>query len=106
MLTWPLFAEQFYNEKLVEVLGCGVSVGAEVWHISFDITDTIVKKEKIEASVKMLMNASMESENIRNRAKDVEAIINRAVEEGGSSYNHLTALIQEMKFHAFGISEE
>ncbi|KAF3657814.1 putative polyadenylate-binding protein 2-like [Capsicum annuum] len=22
-LTWPLLAEQFYNEKLVEILGCG-----------------------------------------------------------------------------------
>ncbi|CAN4095365.1 unnamed protein product [Withania somnifera] len=106
MLTWPLFAEQFYNEKLVEVLGCGVAVGAEVWHTSFDITDTIVKKEKIEASLKMLMNTSRESEKIRSRAKDVEAMIKRAVEKGGSSYNHLSALIEELKCHAFGILKE
>ncbi|XP_016549859.2 nuatigenin 3-beta-glucosyltransferase [Capsicum annuum] len=105
MLTWPLFAEQFYNEKLVEVLGCGVAVGAEVWHSTFDITDTIVKKEKIEASVKMLMSNSMESEKIRSRAKDIEAMVKRAVETAGSSYNHLTELIQEIKCHAFGISE-
>ncbi|CAN4095370.1 unnamed protein product [Withania somnifera] len=103
MLTWPLFAEQFYNEKLVEVLGCGVAVGAEVWHVTFDITHTIVKKEKIEASLKMLMSTSRESEKIRSRAKDIEAMVKRAVEKGGSSYNHLTALIQEIKCHAFGI---
>ncbi|MCE3217003.1 hypothetical protein HAX54_009998 [Datura stramonium] len=30
LLTWPVFAEQFYNEKLVEVTGLGVKVGAEV----------------------------------------------------------------------------
>ncbi|KAJ8539520.1 hypothetical protein K7X08_013772 [Anisodus acutangulus] len=106
MLTWPLFAEQFYNEKLVEVLGCGVGVGAEVWHISFDIKDTIVKKEKIEASMKMLMNTSGESEKIRSRAKDVEAMIKRAVEKGGSSYNHLKALIEELKCHVFGTLED
>ncbi|CAN4115125.1 unnamed protein product [Withania somnifera] len=102
MLTWPLFGEQFYNEKLVEVLGCGVGIEAEVWHISFDITDTIVKKEKIETSLKMLMNTSSESEKIRSRAKNVEAIIKRAVEKGGSSHNHLTALIEELKCHVFG----
>ncbi|KAF3642673.1 hypothetical protein FXO38_20988 [Capsicum annuum] len=64
--------EQFYNEKLVEILGCGVGVGAEVWHISFDVKDTIVKKEKIEANLKMLMNTSRESEEIGSRAKDVK----------------------------------
>ncbi|KAM3337953.1 nuatigenin 3-beta-glucosyltransferase-like [Capsicum galapagoense] len=106
MLTWPLFAEQFYNEKLVEILGCGVGVGAEVWHISFDIKDTIVKKEKIEESLKMLMNTSRESEKIRSTAKDVEAMIKRAIEKGGSSYNHLTELIEELKCHAFGTLEE
>ncbi|XP_049398428.1 nuatigenin 3-beta-glucosyltransferase-like isoform X7 [Solanum stenotomum] len=105
MLTWPLFAEQFYNEKLVEVLGCGVRVGAEVCHSTFDITDTIVNKEKIEASVKILMNTSKESEKIRSRAKDVETMIKRAVEKGGSSYNHLTALIEELKCHVFGTLE-
>ncbi|CAN4115126.1 unnamed protein product [Withania somnifera] len=106
MLTWPLFAEQFYKEKLVEILGCGVGVGAEVWHILFDVKDTIVKKENMEASLKILMNMSRESEKIRNIAKDIEAMIKRAVEKGGSSHNHLTALIEELKRHVFGISEE
>ncbi|MCD7470808.1 hypothetical protein HAX54_010958 [Datura stramonium] len=106
MLTWPLFAEQFYNEKLVEVLGCGVGVGAEVWHVTFDIKDTIIKKEEIEASLKMLMSTSTESKKIRSRAKDIEAMVKRAMEKGGSSYNHLTSLIQEIKCHAFGISKE
>ncbi|CAN4095369.1 unnamed protein product [Withania somnifera] len=106
MLTWPLFAEQFYNEKLVEVLGCGVGVGAEVCHSTFDVTDTLVKKEKIEVSVEMLMRASKESEKIRSRAKDIETMIKRAAEKGGSSYNHLTALIKDLKCHVFGSLEE
>ncbi|MCD7470806.1 hypothetical protein HAX54_010956 [Datura stramonium] len=106
MLTWPLFAKQFYNEKLVEVLGCGVGVGVEVCHSTFDITDTIVKNENIEASVKILMNASRKSEKTKSRAKDVEVMIKRSMEKGGSSYNHLTTLIKELKCHVFGTLEE
>ncbi|XP_071927865.1 nuatigenin 3-beta-glucosyltransferase-like [Coffea arabica] len=34
LITWPLFAEQFYNEKLVQVLKVGVSVGADHWKFS------------------------------------------------------------------------
>ncbi|MCD7470807.1 hypothetical protein HAX54_010957 [Datura stramonium] len=94
MLTWPLFAEQFYNEKLVEVLGCGVGVGAEVWHNTFDIKGTLVKKEKIEASLKMLMSTSMESEKIRSRAKDIEAMVKRAVEKGENP-----SLLQVQSWH-------
>ncbi|KAF3685549.1 putative low-temperature-induced cysteine proteinase-like [Capsicum annuum] len=71
-VVYICFGKQFYNEKLVEILGCGVGVGAEVWHISFDVKDTIVKKEKIEANLKMLMNTSRESEEIGSRAKDVK----------------------------------
>ncbi|KAM3289598.1 hypothetical protein P3S67_017886 [Capsicum chacoense] len=76
-----------------------------MWHISFDVKDTIVKKEKIVVSLKVLMNTSRESEEI-SRAKDVKAMIHRAVEKGGSSYNHLMALVEEFKCHVFGNSEE
>ncbi|KAJ8561367.1 hypothetical protein K7X08_027557 [Anisodus acutangulus] len=106
MLTWPLFTQQFYSEKLAEVLGCGLGIGAEVWHISFDIKDTVVKTEKLEASMKMLMNTSGESEKIKSRTKDVEAMIKRAVEKGGSSYNHLPTLIEKLKCHVFGTLED
>nr|UHH90530.1 UDP-glycosyltransferase [Nicotiana benthamiana] len=35
MVTWPLFAEQFFNEKLVtDVLKTGVDVGSMQWHKS------------------------------------------------------------------------
>ncbi|XP_028783082.1 UDP-glucose flavonoid 3-O-glucosyltransferase 7-like [Neltuma alba] len=33
MMTWPVFVEQFYNEKLItQVHGFGVEVGAEEWN--------------------------------------------------------------------------
>ncbi|KAK3228455.1 hypothetical protein Dsin_000336 [Dipteronia sinensis] len=31
MATWPLGADQFYNEMLTQVLGVGVKVGMESW---------------------------------------------------------------------------
>ncbi|KAL8483149.1 hypothetical protein ACS0TY_026001 [Phlomoides rotata] len=34
MVTWPVFAQQFFNEKLVtQVLGTGVSVGNKKWQV-------------------------------------------------------------------------
>lgn len=43
MITWPVFCEQVYNEKLVtEILRVGVAVGAEKW-VSF--VDESVKSE-------------------------------------------------------------
>ncbi|KAI8532765.1 hypothetical protein RHMOL_Rhmol11G0239500 [Rhododendron molle] len=34
MVTWPVFGEQFYNEKLVnEILRIGVSIGSLKWRL-------------------------------------------------------------------------
>ncbi|KAA8528508.1 hypothetical protein F0562_035863 [Nyssa sinensis] len=98
LIAWPLFAEQFYNEKLVtQVLKIGVGAGADVWNTSFEITSPVVGKDKIEKAVTYLMGCSKESEQIRRRAKELGVMAKRAVEEGGSSYHDLTALIEEIK---------
>ncbi|KAK2989636.1 hypothetical protein RJ640_019355 [Escallonia rubra] len=50
MVTWPVFAEQFYNEKLITyVLRTGVAVGSKEWN---RLTSDGVKKEAIENAVK------------------------------------------------------
>ncbi|KAK9942037.1 hypothetical protein M0R45_007727 [Rubus argutus] len=60
MITWPLFEDQFSNEKLVtQILGIGVAVGAQ-------------------------------------KSEDGE-MARSAVEEGGSSFTDLTALIEELR---------
>ncbi|TXG64265.1 hypothetical protein EZV62_011259 [Acer yangbiense] len=47
MVTWPVFADQFYNEKLVtEVLKIGVSVGVQQWT---RLVGDFVKREAIES---------------------------------------------------------
>ncbi|TKY59058.1 Scopoletin glucosyltransferase [Spatholobus suberectus] len=95
MVTWPVGAEQFYNEKLVtDVLKIGVPVGVKKWGHQFT-GDGSVKWDAVEKAVKMVM-AEGEVEEMRNRAKVLAQMARRAVEEGGSSNSNLEALIVEL----------
>ncbi|CAN6703113.1 unnamed protein product [Malus baccata var. baccata] len=97
MITWPVSAEQFYNEKLVTVvLKTGVAVGAKQWGTHLDVmTEASVKREAIEKAVNQVM-VSEEAEGMRGRARVLREMAMRAVEEGGSSFSDLTSLIQEL----------
>lgn len=106
LITWPLFAEQFYNEKLVEVQQLGVAVGSDVWNMTPSLnSDVLLRSKKIEEAIKRLMGNSQESKKIRQNAEDAAAMANKAVEEGGSSYQNLVALIEELNSCAFGFSK-
>ncbi|CAN4110080.1 unnamed protein product [Withania somnifera] len=97
MLTWPLYADQFYNEKLVEVLGLGVKVGAEVWNSGIEITSPVLGSPKIREAIERLMSGSEEVMNIRDKAMAMSKMAKDATNEGGSSWNNLTALIEDIK---------
>ncbi|KAA8545846.1 hypothetical protein F0562_020703 [Nyssa sinensis] len=93
MVTWPLFAEQFYNEKLVtEILKIGLSIGAHEW--TRKATDGI-EREAIEKAAKQIM-VGEEAEEMRSRARAFKDTARKAVEEGGSSYTDLNTLIEEL----------
>nr|BAD89043.1 putative glycosyltransferase [Solanum aculeatissimum] len=98
LVTWPVFAEQFYNEKLVEVMGLGVKVGAEV-HISdgLEFSSPVIESEKIKEAIEKLMDDSNESQKIREKAMATSEMAKSAVGEGGSSWNNLTGLINDIK---------
>ncbi|PON88097.1 UDP-glucuronosyl/UDP-glucosyltransferase, partial [Trema orientale] len=94
MVTWPIFAEQFYNEKLItDVLRTGVGVGAQRW---VRLVGDFIKREQIEKAVKEIM-VGERSEEMRSRAKALGEMARSAVEEGGSSYSDLSNLIQELR---------
>ncbi|ESR36210.1 hypothetical protein CICLE_v10030328mg [Citrus x clementina] len=94
LVTWPVAAEQFYNEKMVnEVLKIGVGVGIQKW---CRIVGDFVKREKIEKAVNEIMVGDR-AEEMRSRAKVLEKMAKRAVENGGSSYSDLSALIEELR---------
>ncbi|KAK4437904.1 Scopoletin glucosyltransferase [Sesamum alatum] len=93
MVTWPVFAEQFYNEKLVtEVLRIGVSVGQKKWQMA---ASEGVPREAVTKAVERIM-VGEEASEMRRRAKYYKEMARKAVEEGGSSYNSLSALIDEL----------
>ncbi|OVA19027.1 UDP-glucuronosyl/UDP-glucosyltransferase [Macleaya cordata] len=100
MITWPMFAEQFYNENLVtQVLKIGIPVGVEEWNLWIEAKEVSVRKDKIGKVVTQLMGDGEAAENTRKKAKELSEMAKRAVEEGGSSYADFTALIEELKIY-------
>ncbi|XP_073147785.1 scopoletin glucosyltransferase-like [Henckelia pumila] len=98
MVTWPMFAEQFFNEKLVtEVLRVGVSVGNKRWRT---VAIEGVGREAVSEAVRRVMAAP----EMRDRAMCYREMARKAVDEGGSSYNDLSALIQELSTLSIGSS--
>ncbi|KAK0582340.1 hypothetical protein LWI29_024415 [Acer saccharum] len=94
MVTWPVAAEQFYNEKLVtHVLKIGVSVGVQQWVI---LVGDFVKRDAIEKAVKEVMVGD-KAEEMRSRAKALGEMARRAVEKEGSSHFDLNVLIDELR---------
>ncbi|CAL1354146.1 unnamed protein product [Linum trigynum] len=94
MVTWPLQAEQFLNEKLVtDVLKIGVGVGAEEW--SIQERKIIVGREEIQSAITRVM-VGEEAEEMRSRARKLKEIAVMANEEGGSSYFDMKLLVQEL----------
>ncbi|KAL6956995.1 hypothetical protein U1Q18_049165 [Sarracenia purpurea var. burkii] len=100
MITWPLFAEQFYNEKLVtDILRVGVGVGAREWCRWPEDSKIYVNKEDIEKAVTRLM-VGEKTEEMRSRAKALGDMAKKAVEKDGSSYTDLSALLEELKLNS------
>ncbi|KAH0463811.1 hypothetical protein IEQ34_006597 [Dendrobium chrysotoxum] len=96
MVTWPLYAEQFYNEKfLVEVLKIGVGVGSKVHDLNPE-TRPILEASIIELAVRNLMGEGEEADERRRRAKILGENARRAIEKGGSSYNEIEKLMQDL----------
>jgi UDP-glucosyl transferase 73C len=104
MVTWPLFGDQFCNEKLVvEVLKIGVRVGSEVtirWGEE-EKFGVLVKKEQVKNAVNSLMNDGEESEERRRRVQELRKMAYKAVEEEGSSYLSMKLLIEDIRKHTF-----
>ncbi|KAI4378708.1 hypothetical protein MLD38_016148 [Melastoma candidum] len=97
MVTWPLFADQFFNEKVIlQILRVGVGVGAtSTMHLGEeeDLGVTVMR-ESIKVAIEKVMNKE-ESVGMRDRAKKLGEMARLAMEECGSSYNDLTAFLED-----------
>ncbi|QCD83302.1 scopoletin glucosyltransferase-like [Vigna unguiculata] len=93
MVTWPIAAEQFFNEKLViEVLKIGVPVGAKKWS---QLEVDSIRCDAVEEAVKRILTGE-EAIDMKNKAQRLSHLAKQAVLEGGSSYSDLNALIGEL----------
>ncbi|KAF7804388.1 UDP-glycosyltransferase 73C3-like [Senna tora] len=102
MVTFPLFSEQFYNEKIVvEIVGTGVRIGVEIpvrWGDE-DRVGVLVKRNRIVEAIEMCMEGSEEGDMRRNRAIQLGKMARKATEEQGSSYHNISCLIQDIMDH-------
>ncbi|KAE9618195.1 hypothetical protein Lal_00041954 [Lupinus albus] len=99
MITWPMFAEQFYNEKLlVDVLKIGISMGVkENKFFMSKSEEATVTREEITSAVKILMGSCEKSNEMRSRVKNLSDAAKKTIQEGGSSYNNFINLIHDLK---------
>ncbi|KAK1555562.1 hypothetical protein Q3G72_028266 [Acer saccharum] len=88
--AWPLYAEQKMNAAMlteeIEVAMKPVKGPGE----------TVVRREEISRVVRLLME-SEEGEIIRSRVKKLRDSASRAVDNGGSSYDSLSCLVEKWK---------
>ncbi|KAL0338525.1 UNVERIFIED_CONTAM: Anthocyanidin 3-O-glucosyltransferase 4 [Sesamum angustifolium] len=99
MITWPIFAEQFLNEKLlVQILGTGVGVGAQtVTHLGeYEKDENKATRDGIKSAIERVMDKGKEGSERRKRAQELRVMAKRSAEVEGSSYLNVTMLIQEI----------
>lgn len=99
LATWPVFAEQFCNEKfIVNVIKTGVRVGVETPVVLGMDEDAApqVRSGDVKEAIDELMDGGEEGAARRERARKLGEAAKGAVEEGGSSYLNMTQLIQDM----------
>ncbi|KAF3776790.1 UDP-glycosyltransferase [Nymphaea thermarum] len=98
MLTWPLFAEQHLNEKLVvKILGTGVKVGSHMISEALGEEEAVevVKSEAIEEAVQRVMWPGKEGEMLREKAWKAGDLARKVVEDhSGSSCRNVDDFIQ------------
>ncbi|WOL14474.1 anthocyanin 3'-O-beta-glucosyltransferase-like [Canna indica] len=96
VITWPLFADQFFNEKLlVDVQGIGIAIGATVCSDRAE-ERVLVKEDRIKKAVNELMGDGKEAEERRRKAKELGVMARKAMEEGGSSYLEMSGLMEDL----------
>ncbi|XP_059669226.1 7-deoxyloganetic acid glucosyl transferase-like [Cornus florida] len=81
MICWPYFADQMINSRFV----------SEVWKIGLDMKDTC-DRVIVQKMVRDLMD--VRKDEFQERVSHMANLAKRAVNEGGSSYCNLDALIK------------
>ncbi|KAK7837568.1 scopoletin glucosyltransferase [Quercus suber] len=90
---------KFSDSQLMEIaMGLEASRQQFIWVQWIRMVGDGIKREAIQKAVRQIM-VGKEVEEMRGKAKVFGEMARRAVEEGGSSYSDLNALIEELKSH-------
>ncbi|KAJ4723647.1 Glycosyltransferase [Melia azedarach] len=99
LLTWPLFGDQFINEKFaVQILKIGVRIGVEKpmdWGEEQSV-GVFVNRDDVKNAVGRLMDEGKEGEERRERARELGKLAKLAVQEEGSSQLNLSLLLEDI----------
>ncbi|KAH9671459.1 UDP-glycosyltransferase 73C3 [Citrus sinensis] len=100
MITWPLFAEQFYNGNFVLThwkIGVGVGVESGLAWGEEEKIGVLVRRDRVEKVVSQFMiNGGEEVEGMRKRASKLSELAKIAVSKGDSSYVNVGLLIDDL----------
>ncbi|CAJ2648181.1 unnamed protein product [Trifolium pratense] len=101
LVTFPMFSDQFYNEKLVvQVIEIGVRIGVEN-SVHFGDEDEVgdgvqVSRENVKEAIEKVMGEGEGKNERRERARKYADMGMKAIEEGGSSYINMLNLIKDI----------
>ncbi|KAG5594472.1 hypothetical protein H5410_035704 [Solanum commersonii] len=99
MAIFPMFAEQFYNEKfIINILKTGVRVDVEVSTTSWneEKSGVLISKDQVKKAIDQLMDQGLEGKERRKIAKDLAHISMKAIQEEGFSYLNIKLLIEDV----------
>ncbi|GFY86051.1 UDP-glucosyltransferase 73B2 [Actinidia rufa] len=82
-----------------QVLRIGVPVGNEDWKMSPTDETSLISRDKIYKAVSQVMDGGNEAEGMRRVVKRLGELAMEAIEDGGSSYNDLKTLMEDIKLY-------
>ena len=99
VLTWPMWCEQFINERLVTEI---LKIGERLWPDGAGLRSTrhkeqeVVPAEAVARALTAFMRPGGPGEAARNRVMELAAKAHAAMAEGGSSHGDLRRLVDDL----------
>ncbi|KAF3954199.1 hypothetical protein CMV_020429, partial [Castanea mollissima] len=88
IVTWPIYAEQQLNAyRMVKELGLAVEL-----RLDYRIGSNLVLADEIERAVRRVVD----DHEVRKKVKEMGEMARKALMDGGSSFNSIGQLIEDM----------
>ncbi|MED6148680.1 hypothetical protein PIB30_055214 [Stylosanthes scabra] len=105
MITWPMFGDQFFNEKLVvQILCIGEKLGNEI-AIPFGKQENYganIRRETFVEAIQKVIGDGEKKEERRESVRKLAELAKKSMQLGGSSYVNMNMLLEDMERVTFG----